>query len=99
VAITDELAAKNNLPYKYGVLITRGQNSSELAIMPGSPANIAGLEENDIILEVGSLKLDNSRSLADEVAKKKPGDSLKLRVYHKGQEKEINVILAEYPNS
>ncbi|MCX6785428.1 MAG: trypsin-like peptidase domain-containing protein [Candidatus Komeilibacteria bacterium] len=99
VAITEDLAGKNNLPYKYGVLITRGQTSSELAIMPGSPANLAGLEENDIILSINGIKLDADHSLADEVAKKKPGDSIKLRVYHKGQEKDVTIILAEYPNS
>ncbi len=96
--ITKELAQKNNLKYDYGALVVRGQASGELAVIPASPADKAGLEENDIILQVDGVKLDENKSLAQEVAKHQPGDKLNLKVAHDGQEKIVQVTLEEYPN-
>jgi len=96
IPITKSLAEKNNLPVDYGILIVRGENIDELAITPGSPADKAGLTENDIILEVNGVKLDESHSLAKEIAKYKPGDQVTLKILHDGQEQEITVTLEEY---
>ena len=39
--ITEDIAKKNNLPVDYGALIVRGEEISELAVTPGSPADKA----------------------------------------------------------
>lgn len=96
VPITEALAKKNNLSVNYGVLLVRGSRGDELAITPGSPADIAGLEENDIILEVNGVKLDANTSLAKEIAKYQPKDQLTLKILHDGAEQEIKVTLEEY---
>lgn len=95
--ITETLASENNLPVDYGVLILRGESRTELAVIPGSPADKAGLEENDIILEVDGQKLDaESPSLATLLRSYQVGDTLTLLVLHDGEEKEILVTLEAF---
>jgi len=85
----------NNLPYDYGVIISRGDTAADLAVVPGSPADKVGLVENDIILEVDGEKITKKNPLANLIGKYKPGDEVKLKIYHKGEEKEIAVTLTE----
>ena len=93
--ITKELKEKNSLSVDYGVLIVRGETMDDLAVIPGSPADKAGLRENDIILEADGEKLMSDVSLAGIVQRKAPGDTLKLKVLEKGKEKEVTVTLEE----
>ena len=95
VPVDDTLKQQNNLPYNYGVLVIRGQNITDLAVIPGSPADKAGITENDIILEVNGTKLDDKTSLADLIGQHNVGDTITLKVWHKGQEKDAQVILEE----
>jgi len=97
VAITQDLKEKNNLPFDYGVLVLRGQNVSELAVMPGSPADKAGITENDIILEVNGTKIDEKNSLVKMISGFEVGKEIELKIWHKGEEKTIKVNLVESP--
>ncbi|MGB9763501.1 MAG: S1C family serine protease [Minisyncoccia bacterium] len=97
VVIDDNLKQKNHLPVNYGVLVLRGNNSDELAVIPGSPADKAGIQENDIILEIDGKKLTPDQSLAQIISQKKVGDIVKLKILHKGQEKTIEVKLEKAP--
>ena len=95
-AVIDAAVKENNkLAYDYGVIIARGENMTDLAITPGSPADKAGLVENDIILEVDGQKIDEDNLLSDLIAKHKPGEEVKLRISHRGEEKEITLTLGE----
>lgn len=96
IPITKSLQETNKLSVDYGVLIQRGSRQSELAIIPGSPADKAGLQENDIILEVDGVKLDDNHSLSGQIQKHVPGDVITLKVLSKDQEKTIKVTLEEY---
>ncbi|MAZ30184.1 hypothetical protein CL655_02775 [bacterium] len=91
--LTDEIIERNNLDVAYGVLIIRGKERSDLAIIPGSPADKAGLEENDIILEVEGEKLDGSRSLAAVLREFEVDQTITLKIMHDGKEQEIEVTL------
>ena len=99
VQIDASLKEKNNLSVDYGVLISRGDTPEELAIIPGSPADKAGLLENDIILSVDGQKLDNSKSLSLIIREKKIDQEVTLKVLSKGQEKEVKVKLEKAPSS
>ena len=93
--ISESLKKANNLPYSYGALISRGENLTDLAVTPGSPADKAGLVENDIILEINGEKITERNALADLIGKYNPGDEIILKIYHKGEEKEVKVVLGE----
>lgn len=93
IQLNEEIAKANNLKYNYGALILSGQNQSEPAVMPDSPAQKAGLQENDIILEVNGKKLEEENSLVSEVSKYKPGDIIELKIFHDSAEKTIKVKL------
>ncbi len=93
IMINSEMQEENNLPFDYGALITRGEKITELAVIPGSPADKAEIVENDIILEINNQKIDEKNSLADVIAKHNVGDVLLLKVWHRGEIKEINIKL------
>ena len=97
VQITESLKKKNNLIVDYGALIQRGETAEDLAIIPGSPADKAGLVENDIILAVDDVKLELGKSLAAIIRQKTVGQTIRLKIWHRGQEKEINVKLEKAP--
>ncbi len=98
VLLNDQISKQNNLPVNYGALLIRGQKISDLAILPGSPADKAGLEENDIVLEINGQRLDENNDLTAEINKFKVSDQVKLKVWHDGKEKEVTVNLQERPN-
>lgn len=95
VIITKELSISEKLPKDFGALIVRGDKMTDLAVTPGSPADKAGLVENDIILEINGKKIDENNSLADVVRGLNVGDNVSLKIYHKGEEKNLNVVLGE----
>ena len=74
-------------------MVKAGANASELAVIPGSPADKAGIVENDIILEVDRIKLDDKTNLASVIREKKIGQVISLKILHKGVEKIVSVTL------
>lgn len=93
--ITKPLANANQLPVDYGALVVKGATAADLAVIPGSPADKAGIVENDIILEVNGQKLDEKHQLAKTIQYFKPGDTVSLKIYHQGAEKTVAVTLTE----
>lgn len=95
LAITPELQTANSLPVDYGALIVRGETPTDLAIIPGSPADKAGLEENDIILEFNDQKLDSTHDLTDLISQQAVGAKVTLKVLHDGADTSVEVTLEE----
>lgn len=93
VQITEALKTKNNLSVDYGILVQKGDAKDELAVIPGSPADKAGILENDIILSIDGQKLDEDTSFATIIRGKSVGQSVSLRVLSKGVEKTVSVTL------
>ncbi|MEI7765276.1 MAG: trypsin-like peptidase domain-containing protein [bacterium] len=93
VAIDASMKEKNNLTVDYGVLVKPGTTASDLAVIPGSPADKAGIVENDIILEMNGIKIDDKNSLASLIRGKNVGDIINLKILHKGVEKIVGVTL------
>ncbi|HTE48880.1 MAG TPA: trypsin-like peptidase domain-containing protein [Candidatus Paceibacterota bacterium] len=93
VAIDADMKEKNNLTVDYGVLVKAGGSASELAVIPGSPADKAGIVENDIILEVDGVKLDDKTNLAAIIRTKNIGQVVNLKVLHRGVQINVPVTL------
>ncbi len=92
VLITPSLAKQENLPQSYGALIIRGQDAAEV---PGSPAEKAGLKENDIILQVNDIKIDSKNSLTKVLKNYNAGDIIFLTVFREDKEQKLSVTLGE----
>ena len=99
VLVNKEIAEANKISVDYGALLIKGTKSAELAVMPGSPADKAGLAENDIILEVNGKKVTEENTLSTLVGKFKVGDEINLKVLHKGETKDVKLKLEELPTS
>ena len=99
VPVTKALQEANRLSVDYGVLVSRGEKSEDLAVIPGSPADKADIVENDIILKLDDQRIDDEHSLAMLIQKKSVGDTIKLRVLHKGMETDVFVTLEERPQT
>ena len=93
--INKSIAEANQLETDYGALIVRGENRTDLAVLPGSPADKAGLEENDIILEIDGKRIDENNPLANVISRYQPGDEINVKILHKGKEKDIKITLEE----
>lgn len=97
IPVTPSLQEKNKLPVDYGVLVSRGETAEDLAVVPGSPADKAGITEGDIILEIDGQKLTVETSLSAIIAGKNVGERIRLKLLHQGQEKIAEVTLGEVP--
>jgi serine protease Do len=95
VMIDQDIKDKNQLPVDNGALIVRGQDDTELAVAPGSPADLAGLVENDIILEAGGKVLTQDLPLAAVMSTYDVGDKVTFKVLHKGVTKTMTITLGE----
>lgn len=95
-AIINKTSAEaNNLKVDYGALIIEDKSGKTSAIVPGSPAEKAGLEVGDIILEVNGQKIDESHSLGRILSRYNPDDEVELKILRKDEEKTVKVKLAE----
>ena len=68
-------------------------------VVKDSPADEAGLREDDIIISLGSDRIRDDEDLIDLVSDQDPGDEVVLKVLRDGKEKEIKVILGKRPRS
>ncbi len=96
ILIDKTIQEKNDLPVDYGALVIQGDEPGEIAVMPGSAADKAGIVENDIILEADGEKITPKNTLAKMILKHSVGDKIILKVLRYGGEKIIEAELGEW---
>ncbi len=96
VMINEEIKELNALTVDYGALIVRGERREELAVMPGSPADKAGVRENDIILAIDGEELSDN-DLSAILRQKAIDSTVTLRLLSQGEEREVRVVLTAAP--
>jgi len=77
-----------------GALILKGREAGAVAIIPGSPADKAGLEEGDIIFEVDGRSIDERLPLSAIVNQHVPGKRLGFKV-QRGKDVFVKIITLE----
>lgn len=65
-------------------------------VMEGLPADEAGLEQWDIVVEVNGESLDDEEALHHTLMESEPGDEVDLVVIRHGKERKVSVSLAAY---
>ncbi len=95
LAVTPELAEKNNLAVKSGAIIYSG-SLQEPAVIPNTPADNAGLKERDIITKINDKKVSPSRSLSILLQQYSPGDTITITYVRGEEERETEVKLARH---
>ncbi len=84
-----QVAVEHNIPYTPGEYVTD--------VVPGGPADRAGLRPGDIIVAINGKKLDNESSFVRILRSFKPGQTITLTIQRNGQKKQIKVTLARRP--
>ncbi len=92
--VTPEVQSALGLSVDYGALINKGRNCPS-AIFSNSPAQKAGLRENDIILEWNGTKLTAENSLTKQIQRHYPGDTVLLKIMRGNSTFEVKVTLGE----
>ena len=91
LTIDPNLKEKLKLPVDYGALIA----SEEHAIVPKSPADLAGLQEKDILLEINGEKITTDKPIQDFLENLAVNETIKLRILRNEKEIDIKMTLAE----
>jgi len=94
VTLDSEVAQQLNSNVTNGAYVSGDANDP--AVVPGSPADKAGLRNGDIITKVNDKTLDATDTLASALAQFAPGDTIKLTVLRSGKSLTISVTLAAY---
>ena len=64
-------------------------------VVPGSPADKAGLEVSDIIVGFEDQKINNGSELKNLISNSIPGSKIKLKILRSGRNEDIDVVLEE----
>ena len=85
--ISRQSAIMNDLP----------QGAYVVNIVDGSPADLAGIVADDIIIKIAGEKLaDQENGLSDVIKKKKPGDKVEIEIFREDKTLTLTATLSEY---
>jgi serine protease Do len=97
VSLTNDIAHEFNLKVNRGAYVV--SSDTDPAIVPGSPAEKAGLKDHDVITKVNNTNIDDKTSLTSALSKFKVGDSVKLTVVRDGKTITIKATVGNAPQS
>jgi 2-alkenal reductase len=86
--LTPQITARYQLPVDGGLYVSY--------VAPDSPADQAGLEEGDIITQIGEQVLDEDHPFINVLYAYTPGDEANLKVVRGQQSLDIQVVFGEY---
>jgi len=95
VMLNKNLKKQYDLPTDCGALVVRDHTPGAVAVVPNSPAEKAGIKENDIVLELNGEKLTDKVDFSDTLQKCKVGDEVQLTVLRKDQHLKLKAVLEE----
>jgi len=90
IDLTPALAARFNIPYNAGILITK--------IFKNSPAHKAGLLPGDIITKINGATIASFRSASRQVAMIRPQDEVEIELTRMNNPLRATVSASEHPN-
>jgi C-terminal processing protease CtpA/Prc len=88
-SVDDEMAEGFKLPVKSGAIINE--------VVDESPADEAGLRDNDIVVSIDGSKIETADDLTTYVQDHAAGDIITIKVLRDGKEQELKVTLGKRP--
>lgn len=93
VMLNKKMKSMYSLPVDYGALVVRDHRPHSVAIVPRSPADKAGVRENDIVLELNGEKV--GKDLGEMLQRCNAGDEIQLTILRKDKELKLKTTLEE----
>jgi serine protease Do len=87
--VTEEIAASLGLPEVRGVLVAD--------VIAGTPAEAAGVQSGDVILQAAGERMEDYRDLTKLIASIDAGTRIQLQVFRSGDTRIIPVTIGEMP--
>lgn len=99
IMLDPQTAQERDLPLLNGAYIIPFEEGGVPGIVSGSSAEIAGLEEGDIIFEIDDIELKGKNTLLSLIQRYKPGDVIGMKI-QRGDKVIIRVArLGEFTNN
>ncbi|MBI2624588.1 trypsin-like peptidase domain-containing protein [Candidatus Parcubacteria bacterium] len=95
VIITKALQRAQTLPVDYGAWVIGEGTPWDHAVIPNGPADVAGLQEHDIILECDSRRIDEMHPLIDHIQERAVGNRVQLKILRGSDTQDFEVTLGE----
>lgn len=96
VPLNEDVAAQLGINQTTGAYIPEG-SAGRPSIIPGSPADLAGLKTGDIITEISGQKLDEDNGLVSILSKSRVGDTVDMKILRGTEEITVQVTLRAVP--
>ena len=96
VLVQNEQDASKDIGADYGAMIISGAQPGQPGVIPNSPADHAGLKEQDVILQLNQKKITTESSLSELISQQRPGDVVVLDILRDGTPMQVEVTLSEY---
>ncbi len=90
-----ELDEVSNLPDPTALGLKEPRGAVVVRVLPNSPAEKAGLQSQDVIIEFNGIPVRSIAHLQSLVGRTPPGTAVQLKVVRGGKEIVVNVTLAE----
>ena len=66
-------------------------------VAPGTPADVAGLQQGDIVIAIGGQAVATDTAFAQALNGHQPGDQVSLSLIRRGQQQTVNAMLTQRP--
>lgn len=97
-----QLQQQLKLPVATGALVSGGQDASgatQPGVVAGSPADKAGVKDNDIVISIEGIKIDGDHPLDAVLTQFAPGRTVTLGVLRAGRTLDLQLTLGTRPTN
>jgi len=98
VAVDEQIAAIKGIKEAKGILVVGDSANSLPAVIPGSPAERAGIREGDIITAINNDDISKNQSFVALLSRYAPGNEITLNLTRGNDKIDLKVTLGESPS-